>query len=470
MAKKEKFEFGIDFQKLILQLTVTDRVEGLKIIKYYEDSYFTLLSHATIAYLIKSFYKKKRRIPSESVLRENLRLYYRTREAANFTDQDKTEISNVIQEIYSQPVPDGDVIVEKCISFARYISFKSELENIDITKYDSYAAYADKLKKAQNIGEEAIENYGTFLVGGMHDRAYNRELMQSWPTPYWQLNRLLNSKGLGRANLIMLMSQQKRFKTGSLINIGLAYMKRRKKVLYIDLENGEQAITTRSEQSVGNVDQEDILSSVIDKKLMKVFRRYKRIGAEMIIKRMPAYKTTADDIGNLIDIYKVRFGLVIDILIVDYGDLLGAVSKVVDDTKRISDAYVDLKNLGVEKDLEAIYTASHVTTEAHKRTATRYVAGDVAKCRDKVSHVDMAIGVQESEIEMENGVMRWEIIEQRNGSRMGKVLFWVDIKKQRMVEFTKSEVDDYYEQLGHKNPDDDEKNIKPKKTKRKSDL
>ena len=56
--------------------------------------------------------------------------------------------------------------------------------------------------------------------------------------------------------------------------------------------------------------------------------------------------------------------------------------------------------------------------------------------------------MQENDEEQEAGVMRVEVIEQRNGMREGNMLLWVDIKKQDAKEFTKPEVKEYRSQAG----------------------
>lgn len=471
MAKKLKFEFGTDFQQLILQHIVTDKTAGPKIIKLLDDTYFTLIHHAVIAFLLKSFYKKRKRLPTEPILKEDFRTFFQKGKIKYpISDDDKVLISQTIKDIYSKPVGDGDVIMAKCINFARFIAFKNELENVNLNDYESYETYADKLKKAQNIGENENEDNGVFLVSGMQDRAHNRDIdSTTCNTPFWQFNRLLNGSGTMRGNIIMLMSQAKRFKTGALINTALGYMKRRKKVLYIDLENGEKAITTRSEQSLIEEIQDDVLDGKFDKKLLKLLRRYRRVGSEMVIKRFPAYVTTCNNIQGFIDNIRLKFGIVFDVLIVDYPDLLGSLSGNKDETGRINDAWVDLKNLSETNQFEATWVASHVKREASKRRDTKYEQNDVAKCVDKIRHADAIIGIQENEEEIANGVQRWEIIDQRNGKQFGEIMFWVDISKQKMREFTKAELKDYLEQLGKSTHDLEEKQD-IKKPKRKNDL
>lgn len=465
MAKQTiKFEYGTDFQELILKYTLTDK-KGYKALDLYDDSHFALLEHAVIVNALKKYYKKKKRIPEKAMLKETLRNLYQSQKAmySALNEKDRNNINTLVDSLYQGTVADGETIMEKVKAFAQRLNFKRELEQIDIDKQDSFESAINKLKKALDTGNERSESLGTFFVSGIKDRAYKRDTLGTFtPTPFNQLNRLSNSGGIEKGSIIMLMSEAKRFKTGLMINWCRKALAKKKKGFYIDLENGEGAVTTRGEQSLMGVNQESILLGDLDTKLLKVLRKYKRIGAELVIKRMSAYTTTCADIQTWMDKVYLETGLQFDFGVIDYGDLLGCSSGKTDEFNRISDAYVEMKNLALENNLDYILTASHVKGEAAKHRATKYAQNDVAKCIDKIRHVDIALGIQESDEEIENGVMRLEIVEQRNGLRDGKVLLWVDLETQVVREFSKIEVTNYYEQLGEESPDD-------KKTRKKNE-
>jgi hypothetical protein len=66
-----KFKFTTEYQWDLLRYTVQDK-NGEKALNKYDDDYFTLIPHQVIAYALKSFYKKNRRIPGETILREQI--------------------------------------------------------------------------------------------------------------------------------------------------------------------------------------------------------------------------------------------------------------------------------------------------------------------------------------------------------------------------------------------------------------
>ncbi len=65
------------------------------------------------------------------------------------------------------------------------------------------------------------------------------------------------------------------------------------------------------------------------------------------------------------------------------------------------------------------------------------------------AEVDVMIGINQNEEEKEAGVVRIEMVEQRNGPMDGKCLFWLSMANQRVTEFTKKEIDGYREAINN---------------------
>ena len=473
--KQEKFEFDPEFQEVILKYTVTDR-KGYKALQLYQDSYFTLLHHAAIAYALKKYFKKHKRVPEKPFLKEHVRALYTTNpEFRKFSKDDKKEVNDTIDKIYTEPVSGAEEILEKVRKFAQFVNFKEELEKIDVLDFDAYDTSINKLRAAINIGRQDETNHGIYLVEGMKDRAHRRDLYkQIFETPFKQLNNLLNGGGLTPAALVMLIGEAKRFKTGALLNIAKFYLRQKKKGVYFDYENAEEALTIRSEQGMIGASQEQVASGELDDKLLKLMRKYKRLGAELVIKRFPAYTSTVGDCQAFIDQEKQEKGITFDFAIWDYPDIMGSMSGEKDETKRISDVYLDIKNFLAFNKMECGWVPSHTKAnpQAQRHRGTRYTQYDLAKCVDKIRHVDLALGLQESPEEIKANIIRLEWVEGRNGKK-GKVLFWVDWEKQQIREFHKNEVREYndsykvyYEDEG--GPSEDRP--APKRKEKKSDL
>jgi hypothetical protein len=447
--KDHRFAFDIEFQEEILRFTVTDKKEGFKALLLYKEHYFSLIEHQAIAKALKDFYRKKKTVPSKAVLKEGLRSLYVHRDYVQLIlPEDKKRITSLVDSLYSRNAKDGETILEECIKFARYTELKDVVEKLDVTDYSQYDSLQRKIKHAINVGVDLNQEKGSFIVNDHGLRFRKRHLREpGYPTPFRQLNHLFDLGGLTTGQIVVVLAKEKKFKTATMVNLALGYLKMKKRVVYFDLENGEEALGMRVDQSLLDKSKKEIASGEYDKKLAKLFRKYKRLGIELVIKRMPAYRTTADDLQKFIDDYYAEFGLKFEQCFIDYVGLMAALSGKKDDTERISDAYVDIKNFAEFNRFESLWTSNHTTREGNKREGTKYLSTDTAKCLDIARHIDVMVGLNQNEQEKQAGVMRMEMIEQRNGPQDGQCFFWINMPNQKIREFNHKEVEEYQHQI-----------------------
>lgn len=453
----EQFHFGIDFQTEILKVTATDS-NNYKIINLYEPHYFTLREHSIIAAAFKAYYKEKNRLPNKTMLNETIRkLITMPRYQKDIKLIDKEQLSKLVNKIYRTPCPNPEEIIEESKKFTRYQKLREIVEKGDLLDFTRYDEFASSIQQAISFGHEYEKQKGLFLVRDAKFRHVDRKLSEpTKPLPYWQWNRLTNANGYEKGSVVCVVGKEKDFKTGFLINFSRECMKAREKILYIDLENNESPLSIRAEQSLIKKDKSEILSGQYDEKLEKLLRRYKRVGAELYFRRLPAYTSTCVTIQKVIDEARLEHGLIFNKVVVDYVGLLGCQGQAKDDTIRISNATVELKNLAKLNDFDLIITAMHVTREGEdKRKATCYVPNDISKCKDIGRHVDALVGLNSTPEEDEAGILRLEIIEQRDGVPNGRVVFWVNKAKQTLTELSRKEVKEYKAQVeGMDSPDE----------------
>lgn len=476
--RRDEFKFTTEFQWDLLRFSVQDK-KGYKAVEKFEDHYFTLIEHQVIAYSLKRIYKRDGAIPGETKLREETIKTLNSREFVNLvTKDDQATVLKLIKGMYNNIVVDRDYIYSNTKLFKTYIKFKDVLENVDINDFDSYANVSKQLENAIADEDEVEDFKSSFLLTDIKNRQFKRQETNTiFPTPYKQINALTNAGGYEAGSIIVLLDKQKKGKTAALVNTARGYLKMGKKVLYIDLENGEHNIFSRLEQSIMNLSKTDILSGEFDKKVEQRFRKYKRIGGEIFVKRMPALITNSHDLKRLIKVLYNEYGFQTDILIVDYAAKMQSNNgKSLDDHKRISDVYIELNNLAIEMGIEHVWTANHVTrVAAQTRMATRYKGEDIALCIDIVRHAQAIYGLNRSEMEDEANFFRMELVEQRDGKPVGRAVFNMNLDTQRSEELTNSERQIYDEEIypvifSQTEQDSDIEVSKKEKKKRKNDL
>jgi len=445
----EKFPFTTDYQLDLLAFSLVDK-EGYKAVELYNDGYFVDIHHAIIAKGIKDYYKKFQRVPIKSLLKEELNLLFKHRDfVESLLPEDRKSIISLVDSLYRNTVKQGDQILEKCAQFVSYSELKGEIENINLLDFESYIPFSLKVQKAINISKQHYQESGTYLIKDISHRQLMRQSNSSIiPTPFRQLNQLTNAGGYSKGSIIVVLDKPKQLKTAMMVNVARGYMRMKKKVLLIDFENGQEEYAIRLEQSIARKSKKEILTGESDSKIKATLRKYKRLGAETYIRRLPAF-SNANHIQSVIDEIYRDDGVKFDVLILDYLAMMRSISGKDDDFGRISDAYVDIANLALKNDLDHIWTPHHVLRSADKREKSRYKDVDIAKCIDIVRHVAAIWGLNRDDYEKENNQLRMELVVQRDGLPSGRVLFNLDANFQRVDEFTQAEIQNYYK---HNNP------------------
>lgn len=446
---QEKFSFSLEFQLEVLRFLIQSK-ESPMVLNKVKPGYFTLIEHSIILEALKKHYKKYKKIPGMPILIETTRKLLDGREYVDLvTVEDIPNINAAIQQLYTQPLKDEEVIHENIYKFAAYLEMKDLNEQMDFSNYNLYEDYQNKIANILKNSRPVKDEEPSFMVRD----TTRRQLMRTAdpdviPTPYWQLNALSNGNGYTKGSIFVLLDRPKAKKTFSLINISRGYLTMKKNVLYIDTENGKKQIMERMIQSTMNKTKLDILSGDYDKMEQRHMRKYKRLGVEFIVERVAALVGDVNTIRNLILQLEAEYGIKIHILVIDYAAKLASIAKDKEDIARINNVYIELDNLAAELGIEAIWTAQHITREGAKHKATRYEDNDIASSISIIRNAQCILGLNSTDEEEENGVQRLEVVVQRDGKPHGRVLFNFDADRQRWKEFSREARAKYDETQG----------------------
>lgn len=446
---QEKFSFSLEFQLEVLRFLIQSKESPLVMSKV-KPGYFTLIEHSLVLEALKKHYKKYKKIPGMPVLIETTRKLLDGREYVDLvTQEDIPNINKVINDLYTQPLKDEEVIHENIYKFAAYLEMKALNEEMDFSNYNLYEDYQNKIANILKNSKPVKDEEPSFMVRD----TTRRQLMRAAdpdviPTPYWQLNALSNGNGYTKGSIFVLLDRPKAKKTFSLINISRGYLTMKKNVLYIDTENGKKQIMERMVQSTLNKTKLDILSGDFDKMEQRHMRKYKRLGVEFIVERVAALVGDANTIRNLILQLEAEYGIKIHVLVIDYAAKLASTSRDKEDITRINNVYIELDNLAAELGIEAIWTAQHITREGAKHKATRYEDNDIASSISIIRNAQCILGLNSTDEEEENGVQRLEVVVQRDGKPHGRALFNFDADRQRWKEFSREARAKYDETQG----------------------
>lgn len=448
---KEKFSFTTEFQLEVLRYIIRDP-EGPLALSRMKPSYLTLIEHTIIAEGISKFFKQSHRIPSKAVLKENINSMLTSK---NYVDlvlkEDIPNIFKLIDNLYSHPLKDSDIIKDAIYRFSAYVEMKSLNENFDLENYSQYQEYANKISGILNKSSSKKKEEPIFMVADVIDRQFTRQANPSViPCPFKQVNDLTNGGGFPKGSVIVILDKAKAKKTFTLINVARGYLRMQKNVLYIDAENGKHEIMGRMIQSTLNRTKHELMSGDVDDLEQRQMRKYKRLGVEFIVERVPAMIADANTIRDLITKVEKTRGIKIHVLMVDYAAKLASTAKDKDDNDRIFNVYVEIQNLAQELDIDHVWTANHVTREGSKHKETKYEENDIASAISIVRNAEAIFGLNSTADEEENNIQRLEVVVQRDGKPFGRALFNTNVDTQRMVEFTKQQRELYDQEYGSK--------------------
>lgn len=444
-----KFTFSIEFQLEVLRFLIQGK-ESLLYVQKIKPRYFTLIEHSIVVEALVKFVKKYQRIPSEVLMVEQVKTLLEGRDYVDLvTKDDIPNIHKLISELYNKPLKDVDIVLENIHKFIAYIELKALNESMDFSDYNSYETYQAKLTKILQSSKPQKKDEPLLMVSGTAMRQLMRKVDPDVvPTPFWQLNRLGNGDGYPKNSLFVLIDRPKRRKTFALINIARGYLAMKKNVLYIDTENGKNQLMDRMIQSTLNKTKREMLTGDYDKMEQRHMRKYKRLGVEFIVERVPATIADCNTIMNLVRKLETEKGIKVHVIMIDYAAKLASIARDRDDVERINNVYIDIDNMGDELGLDAVWTAQHVTREGAKHQETKYEDNDIASAISIIRNAKCVMGLNSTQDEEEHNIMRMEVVVQRDGVPSGRVMFNMDPERQRMKEFSKEARAKYDESIG----------------------
>lgn len=438
-----KYTFDVSFQLEILRFIIQDKEGGL-VLGRLKPSYLVLIEHSLICEGILKYFKKTKKIPSQNVLKEVIKEMLESKAYVDLvTKDDIPTIERTIKNLYSIQLSDSDYIKEKIYKFSTYVEMKNLNDSFDLDNFEQYEEYSKKIEKVLQKSKPKKEDEPLYMIRDVTERQFRRQSEPSViPCPFRQLNELTNAGGYPEHSVNVILDKPKAKKTFFMVNLARGYLRMKKSVLYIDTENGQEQIMDRFIQSSINKTKKELYSGEYDKLEAKHLRKLARFGVELVVERVPAMITNTTYIREKI-IQLRNQGIDIKVLMVDYAGKLASIAGDREDFERISNVYIDLSNLAEEMKLDIIWTAHHITREGKKHRKTRYDENDISGSIAIVRNAQVIMGLNATEQEERDDILRAEIVVQRDGLPSGRALFKCSTETQRCTEFTREQRKEY---------------------------
>jgi len=245
---------------------------------------------------------------------------------------------------------------------------------------------------------------------GLKDK--NGQVTTGWAT----MDRKLFG-GFNRGELNIFAGGSGAGKSLFLANLGVNFALAGLNVVYLTLELSEALVSMRIDSMVTGVTTKEIFKDLDDVE-MKVKMIGKKAGM-LQIKYMPSGKT-ANDIRAYLKEYEIKCGKKVDVLLVDYMDLLMPIGKKISaENLFVKDKYVseELRNLAMEK--KCVF----VTAAQLNRGAVEEVEFDhshISGGLSKIQTADNVFGIFTSRAMREHGRYQLQLMKTRSSSGVGQ--------------------------------------------------
>jgi len=277
-----------------------------------------------------------------------------------------------------------------------------------------YGPVEDIIKRAIQVGLQ--KDLGTDYFAdprsrlmGLKDK--NGQVKTGWDT----LDKRLFG-GMNRGELNIFAGGSGAGKSLFLANLGVNWALQGMNVVYLTLELSEALVSMRIDSMTTGISTKDIFKD-LDNVEMKVKMIGKKAGA-LQVKYMPSGKT-ANDIRAYLKEYEIKMDRKVDVLLVDYMDLLLPISKKISaENLFVKDKYVseELRNLAMEK--QCVF----VTAAQLNRGAVEEVEFDhshISGGLSKIQTADNVIGIFTSRAMRERGKYQIQLMKTRSSSGVG---------------------------------------------------
>ena len=391
---RQNADYGFDIQKLYLEMMMSDAETFVRCQSIFDHTLFDRKLQ-DVAQFINSYVEENRVMPTFDIVKATTHV-----ELANPGELHENHYDWLLGEFET---------------FIRHKGLeRAILQSADLLEKGEYGPVEDLVKKAVQVG--LTKDMGTDYFSDPRARLMkikdkNGQVSTGWKTMDHKL-----FGGMNRGELNIFAGGSGAGKSLFLANLGCNWALAGLNVLYLTLELSEELVSMRIDSMLTGVPTRDIFKDLDDVE-MKVKMIGKKSG-QMQVKYMPSGKTS-NDLRSYIKEYEIKTGRKLDVLLVDYLDLLMPISKKISaENLFIKDKYVseELRNLAVE--LNCVF----VTAAQLNRGAVEEVEFDhshISGGLSKIQTADNVFGIFTSRAMRERGRYQIQLMKTRSSSGVG---------------------------------------------------
>ena len=407
---RQNTDYGYDIQKLYLEMMMTDAGTFVRCQSIFDSELFDRKLQPA-AQFINTYVTEHNALP--------------TFDMVNAATHTELKDPGVLKDEHM------DWLLSEFETFTRHKGLeRAILKASEMLEEGNYGPVEDMIKQAVQVGlqKDMGTDYWADPRGrliGLKDK--NGQVKTGWDTVD---KRLFG--GFNRGELNIFAGGSGAGKSLFLANLGVNFALAGLNVVYLTLELSEPLVGMRVDSMTTGVSTKEIFKD-LDNIDMKVRMIGKKAGAFQI-KYMPSGKT-CNDIRSYMKEFEIKTGRKIDILLVDYMDLLMPLSKKISaENLFVKDKYVseEMRNLAMEKNCVCV-TAAQLNRGAVEEVEFdhSHISGGLSK----IQTADNVFGIFTSRAMRERGKYQIQLMKTRSSSGVGmKIDLDFDIETLRITD------------------------------------
>ena len=392
---RQNTDYGYDIQRVYLEMMMSDAETFVRCQGIFDSKYFDRRLQDAAKFL-NDYVAEHNALPTFDMINAAAKV-------------DLKDPGTLKEEHY-------DWLLAEFETFTRHKALEEAiLKSADLLEKGEYGSCEDLVKNAVQIGLQ--KDLGTDYFADPRTRLEaikdkNGQVSTGWPA----LDKKLFG-GFNRGELNIFAGGSGSGKSLFMANLGVNWALAGMNVVYLTFELSENLVSMRLDAMTSEIPSRDIFKSIDDVE-MKVKMIGKKSGAFQV-KYMPTGKN-ANDIRSYLKEYEIKTGKKVDVLLVDYLDLMHPIAaKISAENLFVKDKYVseELRNLAME--LNCIFvTASQLNRSSVEEIEFdhSHISGGISK----INTADNLIGIFTSRAMRERGRYQIQLMKTRSSSGVGQ--------------------------------------------------
>lgn len=400
------------------------RPETQHLIPKFSPKIFLLKESQVVFEILRGYTEKYSTLPSKHGLK-----FYIEREAE--LEPSFLEYINAAIDDYFEPPGDPGLLQEIIIENCQQAALKKTITELapkigEITDKD----IAKAIQELQILGHITARSASKLV--SLLDPVYDSDV-DSFPTIFKQLNKFTTTGGFYSPQLIVLVSQPKSFKTGTLLNMALGYARMGLRVMYIDFENGLKPMMNRSKQCLLDCTFKELMSAgqLLTESEITLTECFKmqlewiqRLGGDFKLGYYPAKVTTLDEIEPEIEAYKPH------VIFWDYLDLAAPPDKKKDIRLGIQENYHHVVRINSKYNCFS-FTISQINRNGSRKK--RIKPEDIGEDYGKIMNAHALFALNREDEDSDEVYL--SVLAQRDGVKHGEFKVLINEETQQANEF-----------------------------------